>query len=58
MITFRYLLSVAVKERLDMCLMDVITIYLYGKLDKYLYKSPIRTKDTKDEYILDTQHIV
>ena len=32
-ITFRYLLSLAVSERLDMRLMDVVTAYLYGMLD-------------------------
>ena len=35
MIKFRYLM--ALKEGLDMCLMDVITIYLYEKLDTNIY---------------------
>ena len=37
MITFYYLISVAVKEWLDMCLMDVMTTYLYGKLNNDIY---------------------
>ena len=32
-ITFRYLISLAVSECLDMRLMDVVTSYLYGSLD-------------------------
>ena len=32
-ITFRYLISLAVSEKLDMRLMDVVTAYLYGMLD-------------------------
>ncbi|XP_073120754.1 uncharacterized protein [Henckelia pumila] len=36
-ITFRYLLSMAAQERLEMRLMDVVTAYLYGKLDNDIY---------------------
>ena len=32
-ITFRFLISMAVFERLEMRLMDVVTVYLYGSLD-------------------------
>ena len=32
-ITFRYLISLAISENLDMRLMDVVTTYLYGDLD-------------------------
>ena len=32
-ITFRFLISMAVSERLEMCLMDIVTAYLYGSLD-------------------------
>ena len=42
MITFYYLINMTVKERLDMCLMDVITIYLYGKLDNDIYMKILR----------------
>ena len=36
-ITFRYLISMSVSKGLDMRLMDVITAYLYGKLENYIY---------------------
>lgn len=32
-ITFRYIISLAVLEKLDMILIDVITAYLYVELD-------------------------
>jgi hypothetical protein len=36
-ITFRYLISLAVQNRLSMQLMDVVTTYLYGSLDSDIY---------------------
>ena len=36
-ITFRILVSLVVTESLDMCLMDVIILYLYGSLDNDIY---------------------
>ena len=36
-ITFRYLISLVVQEKLDMRLMDVVTAYLYGSLDNDIY---------------------
>lgn len=35
--TFRFLISLAIRERLDLRLMDVITAYLYGPLDNDIY---------------------
>ena len=35
--TFRYLISLAVIEKLEMRLMDVVTAYLYGSLEKDIY---------------------
>ena len=35
--TFRYLISLAIHEKLGMCLMDVVTAYLYGPLDCDVY---------------------
>ena len=35
--TFRFLISLAVCEKLEMRLMDVITAYLYGSLDNDIY---------------------
>ena len=36
-ITFRFLISLAVSEGLDMRLMDVITTYLYESMDNDVY---------------------
>ena len=36
-ITFRFLISLVVSERLDMHLMDVITTYLYRSMDNDIY---------------------
>ena len=36
-ITFRSLISLIITKNLDMCLMDVITAYLYGSLDNDIY---------------------
>jgi hypothetical protein len=36
-ITFRFLISLVVIESLDMHLMDVVTVYLYGSLDNDIY---------------------
>ncbi|XP_021760249.1 uncharacterized protein LOC110725087 [Chenopodium quinoa] len=35
--TFRFLISLAIREGLDLCLMDVVTTYLYGPLDNDIY---------------------
>lgn len=35
--TFRYLISLAVREKLDLRLMDVVTAYLYGSLENDIY---------------------
>jgi hypothetical protein len=36
-ITFRYLVSLAVHNRLSVQLMDAVTTYLYGSLDSKIY---------------------
>ena len=36
-ITFRFLVSLVASEGLDMCLMDVVTAYLYGSIDTNIY---------------------
>ena len=35
--TFRYFISLVMKENLDLRLMDVVTSYLYGSLDSDIY---------------------
>ena len=36
-VTFRFLISLLASEGLDMCLMDVITTYLYESIDNDIY---------------------
>ena len=36
-ITFKYLLSLAIDKKLETRLMNVVTTYLYGSLDTYVY---------------------
>ena len=36
-ITFRFLMSLAANQNLEMRLMDVVTVYLYGSLDIDIY---------------------
>ena len=36
-ITFRYLIDLAVHENLEIHLLDVVTVYLYGSLDNEIY---------------------
>ena len=41
--TFRYLISLAVEQKLDMKLMDVVTAYLYGDIDSdILHENPMK----------------
>ena len=37
MITFRFLISLVIFEKLEMRLMDIVTAYLYGSLDSDIY---------------------
>ena len=37
MITFRFLISLVIFEKLEMLLMDIVTAYLYGSLDSDIY---------------------
>ena len=41
---FRFLISLAISENLDMRLMDVVTTYLYGL---YIYENPLRIQNVK-----------
>ena len=36
-VTFCFLISFVVSKRLDMCLMDVFTAYIYGSIDNDIY---------------------
>ena len=48
--TFRFLISQAVYEKLEMCLMDVITAYLYGSLDNDIYMKIPKGLQLPDRY--------
>ncbi|XP_070049397.1 uncharacterized protein [Nicotiana tomentosiformis] len=61
-ITFRYLINLAVHEKLDMRLMDVVTTYLYGTLDNEIYmkipgglKVPETNKSFRETYSIKLQ---
>ena len=41
-ITFRYLISLAVSKNLEIRLMDVVTAYLYGSLDSDIYMKSLK----------------
>ncbi|KAG7556749.1 Reverse transcriptase RNA-dependent DNA polymerase [Arabidopsis suecica] len=58
--TFRFLISLAIRENLDLRLMDVVTAYLYGPLDNEIYMRlpegiELKDKDKKgsrDQYCI------
>ena len=50
-ITLRFLISLTMYENLDMHLMDVVTTYLYGSLDNYIYMK------VPEEYLRYWKHI-
>ena len=61
-ITFRYLINLAVHEKLKMRLMDVVTTYLYGSLDHNIFmkipeafKIPEAYKDSRETYSIKLQ---
>ena len=41
-ITLQHLISLTVSEGLDMCLMDVVTTYLYGSIDIDIYMKSLK----------------
>jgi hypothetical protein len=57
-ITFRYLISLTVQNRLSLQLMDVVTAYLYGSLDSniYIYESSSWNRCTESKG--KAQHIL
>ena len=61
-ITFRYLIKLALQERLEIHLMDVVTAYLYGSLDNEIYmkilegfKMPEAYSKSRDMYSVRLQ---
>src|SRR5690606_7736635 len=56
--TFRFLISLAVKENLDLHLMDVVTAYLYGALDSEIYMKVPEGIELKDKKGSREQHCI
>ena len=61
-ITFRYLINLAVHEKHEMRLMDVVTTYLYGSLDHDIFmnvpeasKVPEAYKDSRKTFSIKLQ---
>ena len=50
-ITFRFLISMAVLERLEMRLMDVVMAYLYGSLDFDIHMKILERYKMPEAYI-------
>ena len=48
--TFRYLMSLAISEKLEMRLMDVIIAYLYGSLDNDIYMKILEGFKLSEKY--------
>ena len=49
-ITFPFLISTTISKKLEMCLMDVVTAYLYGSLDFDIYMKISKGLKTPDTY--------
>ena len=49
-ITFRYLINLAVNEKLEMLQMDVITAYLYGSLEHNIFMKVPETFKVSEAY--------
>ena len=56
-ITFRYLISLAIHEKLEMSLMDVVTAYLYSSLDNDIYMKIFEGFKLLEAYNMNSQEI-
>ncbi|KAL1219805.1 Retrovirus-related Pol polyprotein from transposon TNT 1-94 [Cardamine amara subsp. amara] len=56
--TFRFLISLAIRENLDLRLMDVVTAYLYGPLDNEIYMKVPEGIELKDKESSREQHCI
>ena len=54
--TFRYLISLVVHARLDLRLMDVVIVYLYGSLDSEIYMKIQERFKIHEEYLSSQEH--
>ena len=56
--TFRFLISLAIREKLDLRLMDVVTAYLYGPLDNDIYMKVPEGIELKNKSSTREQHCI
>ncbi|KAG7568080.1 GAG-pre-integrase domain [Arabidopsis thaliana x Arabidopsis arenosa] len=56
--TFRFLISLAIRENLDLRLMDVVTAYLYGPLDNEIYMILPDGIELKDKHASRDQYCI
>ncbi|KAG7559470.1 Reverse transcriptase RNA-dependent DNA polymerase [Arabidopsis thaliana x Arabidopsis arenosa] len=56
--TFRFLISLAIRENLDLRLMDVVTAYLYGPLDNEIYMRLPDGIELKDKHASRDQYCI
>ena len=56
-ITFRYLISLTIHEKLEMHLMDVVTTYLYGSLDNDIYMKIVEEFKLLEAYNMNSRKI-
>ncbi|KAL1223093.1 Retrovirus-related Pol polyprotein from transposon TNT 1-94 [Cardamine amara subsp. amara] len=56
--TFRFLISLAIRENLDLRLMDVVTAYLYGPLDNEIYMKVPEGIELTDKESSREQHCI
>ena len=56
--TFRFLISLVIREKLDLWLMDVVTAYLYGPLDNEIYMKVPEGIQLKNKLSTREQHCI
>src|SRR5690606_37184236 len=56
--TFRFLISLAIRENLNMRIMDVVTAYLYGPLDNDIYMKVPEGIELKSKDCSREQHCI
>ena len=56
--TLRFLISLAMREGLDLRLMDIVTAYLYGPLDNEIYMKVPEGIELKNKESSQEQHCI
>ena len=57
-ITFKFLIGLVVSKTLDICLMDVITIYLYGSLDKEIHMKIVERFKMLEAFMINIEVLI